>query len=184
MFYCRLHRHGLRALDVGEHGDCLFTTIIFQLHSHANSHSEIRTTGIQYLREETNKKPLTPGVVNPYCSVKYLSAQCSLHFFLSETKVKQSIVFIAISQCFDSIFHLINFITSSGTKEVGFLEILNDQFLTQLKFIPTRRDRVLLRMCWTVFACERCSVQKNRMCSRTMARCLLNFTPLQKLLTK
>ena len=75
-------------------------------------------------------------------------------------------------------------IASSGTKEVAFLEILNDHFLTQFNFIPTRRDRVLLRMCRTVFACERCSVQKNRMCSRTMARCLLSFTPLQKLLTK
>ena len=30
-----------------------------------------------------------------------------------------------------------------GTKEVAFLEILNDHFLTQLNFIPTRRDRVL-----------------------------------------
>ena len=32
---------------------------------------------------------------------------------------------------------------TSGTKEVAFLEILNDHFLTQLNFIPTRRDRVL-----------------------------------------
>ena len=32
---------------------------------------------------------------------------------------------------------------TSGTKEVVFLEILNDHFLTQLNFIPTRRDRVL-----------------------------------------
>ena len=108
MFYCRLHRHGLRALNVGGHGDCSFTTITFQLHSHANYHSEIRTTGIQYLREETNKKPLTPGVVNPYCSVKCLSAQCSLHFFLSESKVKQSIVYIAISQCFHSILTILS----------------------------------------------------------------------------
>ena len=28
-----------------------------------------------------------------------------------------------------------------GTKEVAFVEILNDHFLTQLNFIPTRRDR-------------------------------------------
>ena len=32
---------------------------------------------------------------------------------------------------------------TSGTKEVAFLEILNDHFLTQLNFIPTRHDRVL-----------------------------------------
>ena len=32
---------------------------------------------------------------------------------------------------------------TTGTKEVAFLEILNDHFLTQLNFIPTRRDRVL-----------------------------------------
>ena len=32
---------------------------------------------------------------------------------------------------------------TSGTKEVAFLEILNDHFLTQLNFIPTCRDRVL-----------------------------------------
>ena len=31
---------------------------------------------------------------------------------------------------------------TSGTKEVAFLEILNDHFLTQLNFIPTRHDRV------------------------------------------
>ena len=31
----------------------------------------------------------------------------------------------------------------SGTKEMAFLEILNDNFLTQLNFIPTCRDRVL-----------------------------------------
>lgn len=30
-----------------------------------------------------------------------------------------------------------------GTKEVAFLEILDDHFLTQLNFIPTRHDRVL-----------------------------------------
>ena len=33
--------------------------------------------------------------------------------------------------------------TTSGTKEVAFLEILTDHFLTQLNFIPTRRDSVL-----------------------------------------
>lgn len=32
---------------------------------------------------------------------------------------------------------------TSGTKEVAFLEILNDHFLIQLNFIPTRHDRVL-----------------------------------------
>ena len=32
---------------------------------------------------------------------------------------------------------------TSGIKEVAFLEILNDHFLTLLNFIPTRRDRVL-----------------------------------------
>ena len=32
---------------------------------------------------------------------------------------------------------------TSGTKEVAFLEILNDHFLTQLNFILTRHDRVL-----------------------------------------
>ena len=35
-------------------------------------------------------------------------------------------------------------------------------FLTQLNFIPTRRHRALLRMCQTVFACVRCSVQNSR----------------------
>ena len=33
--------------------------------------------------------------------------------------------------------------TTSGSKEVAFLEILTDHFLTQLNFIPTRRDSVL-----------------------------------------
>ena len=31
---------------------------------------------------------------------------------------------------------------TSGTKEVAFLEILNDHFLTQLNLIPTCHDRV------------------------------------------
>ena len=32
---------------------------------------------------------------------------------------------------------------TSGTKELAFLEILNDHFLAQLNLIPTRHDRVL-----------------------------------------
>ena len=100
--------------------------------------TEIRTAGIQYLREETNKKPLAPGVVNPYCSLKCLSVQCSLHFFLSKTKVKQSIVYIAIYNLnvFTLSFTSRNFITSSGKKEVAFLEILNDHFFNTIKLYP------------------------------------------------
>jgi len=49
LFNCRLRRHGLRALDVGGQGDCLFRTIAFQLHLDTNCHYEIRTAGVQYL---------------------------------------------------------------------------------------------------------------------------------------
>lgn len=55
LFNCRLHRHGLRALDVGGQGDWLFRTIAFQLHSDTNYHSEIRTAGVRYLRENPER---------------------------------------------------------------------------------------------------------------------------------
>ena len=76
---------------------------------------------------------------------------------------------------------------TTGTKEVAFLEILNAHFLTQLKSIPTRRDRVLDLV--IVNMPDRVRVSEV-LCPNESdvfpdhATCLLNFTPLQKLLTK
>ena len=53
----------------------------------------------------------------------FIGAMFPTFFPVQKKKVKQSIVYIAISQC----FHFINFITSSGTKEMAFL-VLNDHF--------------------------------------------------------
>ena len=43
--------HGLRQLDVGGGGNCLFKSVSHHLHGDACHHSEIRTAAIQYLRE-------------------------------------------------------------------------------------------------------------------------------------
>ena len=76
---------------------------------------------------------------------------------------------------------------TTGAKEVAFLEILNAHFLTQLKSIPTRRDRVLDLVIANVPDRVRVS---EVLCPNESdvfpdhGTCLLNFTPLQKLLTK
>ena len=59
-------------------------------------------------------------------SLRMLSRGTVLSFFLNLSKIS-----------WDSLEN------TRGTKEVAFLEILNDHFLTQLNFISTCRDRVL-----------------------------------------
>lgn len=50
VFNCRLHRYGLRALEVGGMGNFLFRAIAHQIYSDSNRHLEIRRAGIQYLQ--------------------------------------------------------------------------------------------------------------------------------------
>ena len=76
---------------------------------------------------------------------------------------------------------------TTGTKEVAFLDILNDHFLSQLNSIPTRRDRVLDLVITNVPDRVRVSevlCPKESDVFPDHGKCLLNFTPLQKLLTK
>ena len=76
---------------------------------------------------------------------------------------------------------------TTGIKEVAFLEILNDHFLSQSNSIPTRRDRVLDLVITNVPDRVRVSevlCPKESDVFPDHGTCLLNFTPLQKLLTK
>lgn len=51
----RLYRHGLRPLDVGGGGDCFFKSVSHQLYGDSNHHLEIRTTAVQYLRDNPDR---------------------------------------------------------------------------------------------------------------------------------
>ena len=74
-----------------------------------------------------------------------------------------------------------------GTKEVAFLEILNDHFLTLLNLIPTHHDRVLdlviMNVPDRVHVPEVLSPKESDVFT-DHGMVSLNFTPLQKLLTK
>ena len=74
-----------------------------------------------------------------------------------------------------------------GTKEVAFLEILNDHFLTLLNLIPTHHDRVLdlviMNVPDRVHVPEVLSPKESDVFT-DHGTVSLNFTPLQKLLTK
>ena len=76
---------------------------------------------------------------------------------------------------------------TSGTKEVAFLEILNDHFLTQLNLIPTHHDIVLDLVITNVpdrvHVPEVLSPKESDVFT-DHGTVSLNFTPLQKLLTK
>lgn len=51
----RLHRHGLRPLDVGGGGDCFFRAVAHQLYGETNFHLNIRALGVDYLREHPER---------------------------------------------------------------------------------------------------------------------------------
>ena len=51
----RLHRHGLRPLDVGGGGDCFFRAVAHQLYGDPNFHLNIRALGVDYLREHPER---------------------------------------------------------------------------------------------------------------------------------
>lgn len=55
VFNSRLHRYGLRALEVGGMGNCLFRAVAHQIYGDANRHLEIRRTGIQYLQNNPDR---------------------------------------------------------------------------------------------------------------------------------
>ena len=46
---------GLRPLDVGGQGNCLFRAIAHQLYSDASWHLEIRIAGVQYLQNNPDQ---------------------------------------------------------------------------------------------------------------------------------
>ena len=55
VFNSRLRRYGLRALEVGGNGNCLFRAIAHQIYGDANRHLEIRRTGVQYFQNNPNR---------------------------------------------------------------------------------------------------------------------------------
>ena len=55
VFNSRLCRYGLRALEVGGMGNCLFRAVAHQIYGDANRHLEIRRTGIQYLQNNPDQ---------------------------------------------------------------------------------------------------------------------------------
>ncbi|XP_029180372.2 uncharacterized protein LOC114947944 [Acropora millepora] len=55
VFNSRLRRYGLRALEVGGNGNCLFRAIAHQIYGDANRHLEIRRTGVQYLQNNPDR---------------------------------------------------------------------------------------------------------------------------------
>ena len=46
----RLAQHGLRVLDVGRAGDCFFTAVSYQLYGEPSYHTNVRSTGVEYMR--------------------------------------------------------------------------------------------------------------------------------------
>ena len=55
LFNYRLLRHGLKQLDVGGGGDCFFKSVSHQLYGDTHHHFEIRSTGIQYMRNNPER---------------------------------------------------------------------------------------------------------------------------------
>jgi len=51
IFKYRLHRYGLRPLEVGGGGDCFFKSVSHQLYGDPSHHLDIRATGVKYLNE-------------------------------------------------------------------------------------------------------------------------------------
>lgn len=51
----RLHRHGLRLLEVGGTGNCLLRAIADQLYNDGRCHLEIRIAGVQYLQNNRDR---------------------------------------------------------------------------------------------------------------------------------
>ena len=51
ILHYRMLRHGLRPLNVGGGGDCLFKSISHQLYGDSSRHTEIRAIGVRYLTE-------------------------------------------------------------------------------------------------------------------------------------
>ena len=51
----RLLRHGLNQLDVEGGGDCFFKSVSHQLYGDSHHHLEIRSAGIQYMRDNPER---------------------------------------------------------------------------------------------------------------------------------
>ena len=55
ILHCRMFRDGLRRLDVGGGGDCLFKSISHQLYGDSSHHVEIRAIGLGYLTDNPER---------------------------------------------------------------------------------------------------------------------------------
>ena len=55
VFNDRLRRQGLRPLEVGGMGNCLFRAVAHQLYNDASRHLEIRSAGVQYLQNNPER---------------------------------------------------------------------------------------------------------------------------------
>ena len=55
ILHCRMFRDGLRPLDVGGGGDCLFKSISHQLYGDLSHHVEIRAIGLGYLTDNPER---------------------------------------------------------------------------------------------------------------------------------
>ena len=51
----RLYLLGMRPLDVGGAGDCLFRAVSHQLYGHPDLHFDIRNSGVEYMRENPER---------------------------------------------------------------------------------------------------------------------------------
>jgi len=72
VFQIRLQRYGLRPLEVGGGGNCLFRVIAHQLYNNSNRHFEIRAAGVQYLQNNPERF-IESGVLNNMSWFQYIS---------------------------------------------------------------------------------------------------------------
>ena len=55
----RLGGHGLQSIDVGGAGDCFFRSVSHQLYGNSNHPMRIRTTGVQFMRDNPERESNT-----------------------------------------------------------------------------------------------------------------------------
>ena len=65
VFNDRLRRQGLRPLEVGGMGNCLFRAVAHQLYNDASHHLELRCAGVQYL--QNNPERFIESVLDMTC---------------------------------------------------------------------------------------------------------------------
>ena len=55
LMHSRLYELGLQAIDVGGAGDCFFRSVSHQLYGNNNLHMQVRSAGVQYMRDHPEK---------------------------------------------------------------------------------------------------------------------------------